>query len=351
MQDEDGAWSIFGNNYRGDVERVQRGSYSNGWYNNRYAYDAFGNYSEETDSPKKNPFRYSGEYTDDETGFIYLRNRYYDPAIGRFITEDPAKDGLNWYAYCGNNPIHYVDPWGLEYLVVSGSENNTIFDRRYKYNFIEPAIKKLKELKGLNDGEQITWLISSTGYSKTDIKNFKNTAESIGVNIEFFSNKDEFIGYINSKGVGGSNKARDEDKIRKIAVFSHGLVGSIEFGYHQSNQKSLSLTSTDILRLRKGAFDNPNSCFYSCNTATTDPAGTSFAQQWVNVTGGKTWAIYEKSDYGHINNWDNWRNVIKPERKETGYRPNGSDFYPIPSSVRNAYWQTFTGNTTFRGVK
>ena len=113
MQDEDGEWSIFGNNYRGDVERVQRGSYSNGRYNNRYAYDAFGNYSEETDSPKKNPFRYSGEYTDDETGLIYLRNRYYDPAIGRFITEDPAKDGLNWYAYCGNNPINCVDPLGL----------------------------------------------------------------------------------------------------------------------------------------------------------------------------------------------------------------------------------------------
>ena len=114
MQDEDGAWSIFGNNYRGDVERVQRGSYSNGWYNNRYAYDAFGNYSEETDSPKKNPFRYSGEYTDDETGLIYLRNRYYDPAIGRFITEDPVKDRLNWYAYCGNNPVNYVDSLGLE---------------------------------------------------------------------------------------------------------------------------------------------------------------------------------------------------------------------------------------------
>ena len=113
MQDEDGAWSIFGNNYRGDVERVQRGSYSNGRYNNRYAYDAFGNYSEETNEPKKNPFRYCGEYTDDETGLIYLRNRYYDPAIGRFITEDPAKDGLNWYAYTNNNPLKYADPTGL----------------------------------------------------------------------------------------------------------------------------------------------------------------------------------------------------------------------------------------------
>ena len=46
-----------------------------------------------------NPFRYSGEYFDEETGFYYLRARYYDPSIGRFLTEDPAEDGTNWYAY------------------------------------------------------------------------------------------------------------------------------------------------------------------------------------------------------------------------------------------------------------
>ena len=60
-----------------------------------------------------NPFRYCGEYYDEETGLIYLRNRYYDSSIGRFITEDPAKDGLNWYSYCGGNPVMFVDPWGL----------------------------------------------------------------------------------------------------------------------------------------------------------------------------------------------------------------------------------------------
>ena len=61
-----------------------------------------------------NPFRYCGEYYDDETDLIYLRNRYYDNQTGRFITEDPIKDGLNWYSYCGNNPVMFVDPWGLE---------------------------------------------------------------------------------------------------------------------------------------------------------------------------------------------------------------------------------------------
>ena len=44
---------------------------------------------------------YTGEYHDAETGFIYLRARYYNPAIGRFINEDPIRDGLNWYVYCG----------------------------------------------------------------------------------------------------------------------------------------------------------------------------------------------------------------------------------------------------------
>ena len=45
----------------------------------------------------------------------YLRNRYYSPSIGRFITEDPIKDGLNWYVYCGNNPIKFVDYSGYNY--------------------------------------------------------------------------------------------------------------------------------------------------------------------------------------------------------------------------------------------
>ena len=59
-----------------------------------------------------NPFRYCGEYYDAESGFIYLRNRYYDPSTGRFITEDPARDGVNWYVYCSGNPVMFIDPSG-----------------------------------------------------------------------------------------------------------------------------------------------------------------------------------------------------------------------------------------------
>ena len=88
-----------------------------------YKYDAFGGQEEDGNEwlwrvlgvyeEDTNPFRYCAEYYDEETEFIYLRARYYSPEIQRFISEDPIKDGINWYAYCGNNPVMFVDLYGL----------------------------------------------------------------------------------------------------------------------------------------------------------------------------------------------------------------------------------------------
>ena len=82
-----------------------------------YEYDAFG-VEKDADEEDINPFRYCGEYFDKETGTYYLRARYYNPAIGRFITEDSypgdPRDplSLNLYIYAYNNPIMYTDPTG-----------------------------------------------------------------------------------------------------------------------------------------------------------------------------------------------------------------------------------------------
>lgn len=75
-----------------------------------YDYTAFGNQLESTDTT--NPFRYCGEYYDEESGMVYLRNRYYNSTTGRFISEDPIKDGVNWYVYCSGNPVAMIDPSG-----------------------------------------------------------------------------------------------------------------------------------------------------------------------------------------------------------------------------------------------
>lgn len=53
-----------------------------------------------------------GHQSDDETGLVYMRARYYDPALGRFANEDSAHDGANWFIYCVNDPVNKVDESG-----------------------------------------------------------------------------------------------------------------------------------------------------------------------------------------------------------------------------------------------
>ncbi len=78
-----------------------------------YFYNAYGEIFRAFGAEPENPLLYCGEYADRESGLIYLRNRYYDPTQGRFITEDPIRDGTNWYVYCENNPVMFVDRCGL----------------------------------------------------------------------------------------------------------------------------------------------------------------------------------------------------------------------------------------------
>ncbi len=55
-----------------------------------------------------------GHTTEPDTGgLIYMRARWYDPSTGRFISEDPARNGINWYIYCDDNPINSTDPSGM----------------------------------------------------------------------------------------------------------------------------------------------------------------------------------------------------------------------------------------------
>lgn len=53
-----------------------------------------------------------GHVQDDESGLVYMRARYYEPGTGRFVNQDAGRSGANWFIYCSNNPLYFVDKTG-----------------------------------------------------------------------------------------------------------------------------------------------------------------------------------------------------------------------------------------------
>ena len=94
-----------------------------------YVYGPFGQLlSAEGELADVNPFRFSSEYADDETGLVYYNYRYYSPQLGRWTKRDPIeeKGGVNLYNMCNNSTITNMDLLGF-FLLVSDLENPTYF--------------------------------------------------------------------------------------------------------------------------------------------------------------------------------------------------------------------------------
>ncbi|WP_322905760.1 RHS repeat-associated core domain-containing protein, partial [Paenibacillus campi] len=84
---------------------------------NSYQYDEWGNVTQQNETVA-NELKYAGETYDAETGLYYLKARYYDPNVGRFLNEDTVEGqidnplSMNVYTYVYNNPLIYVDRTG-----------------------------------------------------------------------------------------------------------------------------------------------------------------------------------------------------------------------------------------------
>ncbi|OHB74477.1 MAG: hypothetical protein A2Z25_22810 [Planctomycetes bacterium RBG_16_55_9] len=89
-----------------------------------YEYSVYGEVAVE-DANHPNPYMFAGRRYDIEIGLYYNRARYYNPFMGRFLQTDPIgyDDGINWYAYCKNNPLNFADPSGLG----AGQDGSTTF--------------------------------------------------------------------------------------------------------------------------------------------------------------------------------------------------------------------------------
>jgi len=115
---------------------------SSGAVTDTYEYDAFGNLIS-TAGTTPNEFYYRGEQYDADLGFYYLRARYYNPATGRFVTQDPwggdiyDPASLHRYRYAKGNPANYIDPSG------QGAISEYAFNLGLKYGDKVAAVYEL----------------------------------------------------------------------------------------------------------------------------------------------------------------------------------------------------------------
>ena len=129
-----------------------------------YEYDAWGNTTTSTGSQTlgngellkdANPFRYSGYQYDSETGFYYLKSRYYSPELGRFITRDVIYDE-NLYSYGYNNPVNFTDANGYRPILnTDGSETSA-----QKTQSLQYMIETLKKRPSVRSNGSISKLES-----------------------------------------------------------------------------------------------------------------------------------------------------------------------------------------------
>ena len=143
---------------------------------NHYAYDAFGNRTVEEETVE-NRFGFAGEMLDAVTGQYYLRARFYNPVIARFLSEDTYYgDGLNLYSYCHNNPVGYVDPSGHEGLICSKKYGEL------KKKEAEGGTLSEKEKRQIYEYEQNQKKSNGAG---SDSKSGRNTATTIDYSYKF----------------------------------------------------------------------------------------------------------------------------------------------------------------------
>lgn len=183
--------------------------------------------------------------------------RMYDPRIGRWFKIDAKQNlyqSLSPYHFAFNNPITTIDTDGNENIVVVGAQYDNSAGN--KLMFAHQGIRQLKEYSLNEKDETRTMVLFTEGYSKKQIRAIEREVKKLGGTLVKVNTSSDLTNYINSKSKFSEKltKMRDEDKVTNVDAFSHGVVGSIDFGYKTKNADIMKFDKYDTQRLEPDAF-------------------------------------------------------------------------------------------------
>ena len=122
----------------------------------RDEYDVFGAVRSAVGT-SHNARKFTGKEWESDVNLYYYAARYYDPYTGRFWQRDPAGDGINWYIYTYNNPLRFIDPFGLRTLsLLESSAIESEFGSGIDTAGLEIEFAALEAERGTYDGVTMT---------------------------------------------------------------------------------------------------------------------------------------------------------------------------------------------------
>ena len=123
--DDDGVWWHYLNDDSGSPDALVG---HDGKVGCRFERTIWGRLPADGPNDTDTPIRFRGQYADEETGLSYNRHRYFDPAVGRYISADPIgiTGGLNVFAYANNCSTSAVDVEGLMFSIIKDGDGNVV---------------------------------------------------------------------------------------------------------------------------------------------------------------------------------------------------------------------------------
>ena len=140
---------------------------------------------------------------DSATGLYNYGYRDYRPATARFTTVDPIRDGNNWYSYVNNDPVNWIDLWGLFSDVLEAVLIDRIGEEYVKGD--NDCDEWLQSVIDQADGYKMPreWGLASENTVQDHVKNLSELLQSEpspGANIVLHNNNHAMLGYLNDDG-------------------------------------------------------------------------------------------------------------------------------------------------------